>query len=57
MPVTINDYRRYFIYARAGYFDAAAVRQWRERFRGLKAGANQRTSVEMELVGVLATQL
>jgi asparagine synthase (glutamine-hydrolysing) len=42
---------------RTGYFDAEAVRLWRERFRGLRAGSSQRTSVEMGLVGVLATQL
>ena len=41
----------------AGYFDAAAVQHWRERFRSLRAGSSQRTSVEMGLVGVLATQL
>ncbi len=42
---------------RTGYFDAQAVRHWRERFRTLRAGSSQRTSVEMGLVGVLATQL
>jgi asparagine synthase (glutamine-hydrolysing) len=42
---------------RTGYFDAAAVGLWRERFRTLRAGSSQRTSVEMGLVGVLATQL
>jgi asparagine synthase (glutamine-hydrolysing) len=39
------------------YFDAAAVRYWRERFHDLRAGSSQRISVEMGLVGVLATQL
>jgi asparagine synthase (glutamine-hydrolysing) len=42
---------------RAGYFDAQAVRHWRDRLPGLRAGSSQRTSVEMGLVGVLATQL
>ncbi len=42
---------------RAGYFDAEAVRHWRERLPGLRIGSGQRTSVEMGLVGVLATQL
>jgi asparagine synthase (glutamine-hydrolysing) len=42
---------------KTGYFDAAAVRHWRERFRTLRAGSSRRTSVEMGLVGVLATQL
>jgi asparagine synthase (glutamine-hydrolysing) len=43
--------------ARTGYFDSAAVTHWHEAFRTLRAGGAQRTSVEMGLVGVLATQL
>jgi asparagine synthase (glutamine-hydrolysing) len=42
---------------RTGYFDVEAVRTWRQRFRSLRAGSMQRISVEMGLVGVLATQL
>jgi asparagine synthase (glutamine-hydrolysing) len=42
---------------RTGYFDAQAVGQWRRGFRDLRARSAQRTSVEMGLVGVLATQL
>jgi asparagine synthase (glutamine-hydrolysing) len=42
---------------RTGYFDAEAVAHWRKAFRGLREGGSQRTSVEMGLVGVLATQL
>jgi asparagine synthase (glutamine-hydrolysing) len=42
---------------RTGYFDPGAVRHWRQAFRGLRAGSMQRTSIEMGLVGVLATQL
>ena len=42
---------------KTGYFDAAAITQWRERFRTMRAGSNQRTMVEMGLVGVVATQL
>jgi asparagine synthase (glutamine-hydrolysing) len=42
---------------RAGYFDAQAVGHWRQAFRSLRAGGLSRTSVEMGLVGVLATQL
>jgi asparagine synthase (glutamine-hydrolysing) len=42
---------------KTGYFEPEAVRHWRERFRTLRAGSSQRTSVEMGLVGVLATQL
>jgi asparagine synthase (glutamine-hydrolysing) len=43
--------------ARTGYFDAGAVTYWREAFRSLRAGGAQRTSIEMGLVGVLATQM
>jgi asparagine synthase (glutamine-hydrolysing) len=43
--------------ARTGYFDPAAVTYWLEAFRKLHTGGAQRTSVEMGLVGVLATQL
>jgi asparagine synthase (glutamine-hydrolysing) len=40
-----------------GYFDPQAVRSWRQNYRSLRAGSMQRISVEMGLVGVLATQL
>jgi asparagine synthase (glutamine-hydrolysing) len=43
--------------ARTGYFDPAAVTHWRQVFRSMRAGGNQRTMVEMGLVGVVATQL
>jgi len=39
------------------YFDPAAVRHWRQAFRSMRPGSNQRLSVEMGLVGVLSTQL
>jgi len=42
---------------RTGYFDTEAVRTWRQRFRLMRPGSMQRISVEMGLVGVLATQL
>jgi asparagine synthase (glutamine-hydrolysing) len=42
---------------RTGYFDARAVGHWRQAFRRMRAGSSQRVSVEMGLVGVLATQL
>jgi asparagine synthase (glutamine-hydrolysing) len=42
---------------RTGYFDAEAVRAWRQRYKGLRAGSLKRVSIEMGLVGVLATQL
>jgi len=43
--------------ARTGYFDAAAVKHWRQAFRNLRHGSAQRSSVEMGLVGVISTQL
>jgi asparagine synthase (glutamine-hydrolysing) len=42
---------------KTGYFDVTAVRHWRQAFRTLRSGSLQRTSVEMALVGILATQL
>ena len=42
---------------KTGYFNAEAVHHWRQRFRGLRAGSNQRVSIEMGLVGVVSTQL
>lgn len=42
---------------RTGYFDPNAVVHWRQAFRTLRANGMQRTSVEMGLVGVFATQL
>jgi asparagine synthase (glutamine-hydrolysing) len=42
---------------KTGYFDPAAVAHWRNAFRTMRAGSNQRTMVEMGLVGVVATQL
>jgi asparagine synthase (glutamine-hydrolysing) len=40
---------------KTGYFDANAVRHWRGAFKTMRG--NQRTMVEMGLVGVVATQL
>lgn len=40
-----------------GYFDATAVARWRKEFHRLRPGSPSRLSVEMGLVGVLATQL
>src|SRR5207247_7024130 len=42
---------------KTGYFDAAAIAHWRDRFRAMREGSNQRTMVEMGLVGGVATQL
>jgi asparagine synthase (glutamine-hydrolysing) len=42
---------------RTGYFDPQAVRHWRQAYRGLWLNRGQRVSIEMGLVGVLATQL
>jgi asparagine synthase (glutamine-hydrolysing) len=43
--------------SKTGYFDVAAVTHWRKAFRELWLHGAQRVSVEMGLVGVLATQL
>ncbi len=40
-----------------GYFNPAAVAKWRREFRNLRPGSIPRTSIEMGLVGVTATQL
>ena len=42
---------------KTGYFDVAAVTHWRHAFKQMRAGSNQRTMIEMGLVGVVATQL
>ena len=42
---------------KTGYFDPEAVTHWRQAYRRLRVGGLQRTSVEMGLVGVTATQL
>jgi asparagine synthase (glutamine-hydrolysing) len=42
---------------RTGYFQPEAVRHWRQTFHRLGKRSSQRTSIEMGLVGVLATQL
>ena len=42
---------------KTGYFEAAAVRHWRQAFKDLPPRSNQRTSIEMGLVGVASTQL
>jgi asparagine synthase (glutamine-hydrolysing) len=42
---------------KTGYFDSSAVGHWRSAFRTMRNGSNQRTILEMGLVGVVATQL
>lgn len=42
---------------RTGYFDAAAVREWRREYKNMRAGSLPRLSVEMGLAAVVATQL
>jgi asparagine synthase (glutamine-hydrolysing) len=42
---------------KTGYFDVESVKYWRNAFRTMRLGSNQRTMVEMGLVGVVATQL
>src|SRR5207245_8459150 len=43
--------------ARTGYFDVEQVAFWRKHFRTIRLNRGKRVSVEMGLVGVLATQL
>jgi asparagine synthase (glutamine-hydrolysing) len=42
---------------KTGYFDVEAVQHWRKAFWRLRNGSHRRTSIEMGLVGVVATQL
>ncbi len=42
---------------KTGHFDPEAVRHWRQAFKAMRPGANQRTAIEMGLVGVVSTQL
>jgi asparagine synthase (glutamine-hydrolysing) len=42
---------------RTGYFGPESVEHWRKTFPHMRSGSSQRASVEMGLVGVLATQL
>ena len=42
---------------RTGYFDVAAVRHWRQAFRGMRPGSMPRLSVEGGLAAIVATQL
>src|SRR5262249_20710049 len=42
---------------KAGYFDVESVRHWRHAFKTMRRGRNQRTMIEMGLVGVVATQI
>ncbi len=42
---------------KTGYFEPESVYYWRNTYKTLRAGSAQRSSVEMGLVGVIATQL
>ncbi|HLQ33392.1 MAG TPA: asparagine synthase-related protein, partial [Chloroflexota bacterium] len=42
---------------KTGYFDLAAVAYWRQAFRTMRQGSASRATLEMGLVGVIATQL
>src|SRR6185295_999152 len=57
LPTFVDELLSPASLARTGYFDAQAVAHWRQAFRTMRAGSNQRTMVEMGLVGVVATQL
>jgi asparagine synthase (glutamine-hydrolysing) len=56
-PAFVNELLSEESLGKTGYFDSAAVRYWRQRFPSMRAGSMQRYSVEMGLVGVIATQL
>src|SRR5205823_9456649 len=42
---------------KTGYFDAQAVHTWRKAIQEKRVGLRQRSSIELGLVGVVATQL
>jgi asparagine synthase (glutamine-hydrolysing) len=42
---------------KTGYFDAASVASYRQSFRNVRAGSPHRATLEMGLVGVIATQM
>jgi asparagine synthase (glutamine-hydrolysing) len=56
LPTFVDDLLSPESLNRTGYFDVAAIQHWRQAFRGMRLG-NQRTMIEMGLVGVVATQL
>jgi asparagine synthase (glutamine-hydrolysing) len=56
-PVFVNQLFSEESLRKTGYFDADAVAYWRQAYKGLRKGSMGRISVEMGLVGVLATQL
>src|SRR5205085_12166956 len=55
MPTWVDQLLSPESLAKTGYFEPTAVRHWRDAFRAMRG--NQRTMVEMGLVGVVATQL
>jgi asparagine synthase (glutamine-hydrolysing) len=56
LPTFVDDLLSPESLRKTGYFDVDAVRHWRDAFRTIRGG-NQRTMIEMGLVGVVATQL
>ena len=57
MPAYINQLLSPESLRKTGYFDVDAVKTWGDRVREGKVGFRNRVSVEMGLVGVIATQL
>lgn len=57
MPTFVDQLLSAESLRRTGYFDVEAVQHWRHAFKKLRLGGNQRTMIEMGLVGVVATQL
>jgi len=56
LPTFVDDLLSPASLGKTGYFDVESVRHWRDAFRTIRGG-NQRTMIEMGLVGVVATQL
>jgi len=57
MPTFVDQLLSPESLARTGYFDIHAVTHWRHAFKMTRERSNQRTMIEMGLVGVVATQL
>jgi asparagine synthase (glutamine-hydrolysing) len=56
LPTFVDDLLSAESLRKTGYFNVTAVHHWRDAFRTMRRG-NQRTMIEMGLVGVVATQL
>ena len=57
LPTFVDELLSVESIKKSEYFDPALVTRWRSEFKTMREGSNQRTMVEMGLVGVIATQL